>query len=151
MFIPGWDPSGRTRHFICILKTEDFSSESGGERRAFANTKSQKGWEAGKRGSRAGPGLQGLEGGAGARGEGRGRWPPPAPAHAHMYTRAHSYTHAHKRAHSLVRAHALIRHAGTHARVRSLAHLYAHSLTLTGTLLQPGRPRHPEQLGSSAL
>ena len=136
MFIPGWDPSGRTRHFICILKTEgDFSSGSSAERRDFADTKSnaerQGSGEAGRVPGRPQAGLRrACWGGAG--GGRHAGWGLPLRTHTHphvhRHAQTHARTHAHKRAHThpCAPTHAFT-HVHRHADTRTHAHKCAHT------------------------
>ena len=130
MFIPGWDPSGRTRHFICILKTEgDFSSGSSAERRDFADTKSnaerQGSGEAGRVPGRPQAGLRRACWGGAGRGRHAG-WGRPLRTHTHPHVHRHAQTHARTHAHK--RAH-------THS--RALSPLHSRAFTLACVLSVP--------------
>lgn len=122
MFIPSWDPSGRTRHFICILKTEgDFSSESSAERRDFADTKSnaerQGSGEAGRVPGQRQAGLQ-----RGCWGEGRrGGDTQGGAGHCCTHTRTHVHRHAHGHTHARMLT------ACTHTLTPVLPHMHSHS------------------------
>lgn len=138
MFIPSWDPSGRTRHFICILKTEgDFSSESSAGRRDFADTKSnaerQGSGEAGRVPRQRQAGLQ-----RGCWGEGRrGGDTQGGAGHCCTHTRTHVHRHAHRHTHArmLTSVHTLTHscaptHAFTLACVLSIPCTHGHTRTL---------------------
>lgn len=151
MFIPSWDPSGRTRHFICILKTEgDFSSESSAERRDFADTKSnaerQGSGEAGRVPGQRQAGLQRGCWGEGRRGGdtqgGAGHCCTHTRIHMCTGTRTDTRTHAcSQRAHT----HSLLcSHTCIHTRVRALHPL--HSRSHAHPPAAGGDPR-PEQRG----
>ena len=147
MFIPGWDPSGRTRHFICILKTEgDFSSGSSAERRDFADTKSnaerQGSGEAGRVPGRPQAGLRRACWGGAGRGRHAG-WGRPLRTHTHPHVHRHAQTHARTHAHKRAHTHPCApTHAFTHVHRHAHRHTHACSQVCTHTHVLPHMHSH---------
>lgn len=140
LFIPSWDTSGRTRHFICILKTEeDFSLQNSGERVETLQTQrtAQQRQESGDRGGflgQQGGWLVGRElerAGKRRRGEAQPASDSP-PCYMHMHTRTHAHTHMLSHIHACTRTHTnTCKHtrALTHVHPCTHTHVLSHTFT----------------------
>lgn len=145
MLIPSWATSARTRHFICISKTEEgFSSQSAGRARRPGGHQEQL--RKGRNQGAGGPGTASRPASRAGTGDGRrrktreGRGLSATPHHATCTCMCtHTYTQEHKRAltPSPTRAHTC-----THAPV--LSHTF--TCTYTREHTQSHMPSHTDPL-----
>lgn len=144
-FIPSWDTSGTTAHFICIWKTEeDLGSQRRGASRACRHKEQLS--QGRDRGARAGsqdgkqPGWRGGSCGGQARAHGDRHGWPPTPRLCSTHTRVHTHVLSHTCTHECTRSNTQHSRAPTDPHAcphTSLTRTHACTLSFTRMHTQP--------------